>query len=92
MLGGGLMKLAQRKQQRTAEMAHKEFRAIEFDFRRRVVDDIEEMLEKAGAFTTEVFLVDEDGQPVHEDVDAGIESDSVKLRRMAESLADYVIS
>jgi hypothetical protein len=87
-----MMKLSQRKQQRMAEMAHKEFRAIEFDFRRRVVDDIEEMLDGARAFEVEIHVVDEDGTPTGEMIDdhaAGCEKD--KLRRLAEQIADYVI-
>jgi hypothetical protein len=70
---------------------NQKIRAVEFDFRRRVVDDIEEMLDKAGAFQTEVYVVDEDGSPGQRVHDVEDHRDATKLRRMAEALADYVI-
>ncbi|WP_006241992.1 hypothetical protein [Mycolicibacterium tusciae] len=75
-----------------AEQAMPHERAAEFDYRRRVVDDIEEMLVKDGAFHTEVWVVDEEGSPTHRVPDVESHYESRKLRLMAEAIADYVIS
>jgi len=64
-------------------------RAVEFDYRRRVIDDIEAMLEKAGAFHTEIYVVDEQGNPGQRVHDVEDRQDADKLRRMAEAIFDY---
>lgn len=64
-------------------------RAADFDYRRRVVDDIENMLMRAGAFSTEVYITDGEGAPEQRCPDVEDTCNRDKLRRMAEAIVDY---
>lgn len=87
------MTLQERFTQRVRQLADNPVtqKVVDFDLRRNIVDDIEAMLERAGAFRVEVYVLDEDGTPVQTDEDLGAELDSRDLRALAEDLADYIL-